>query len=326
MPTVQFDDIPFALETPAGDGADALVFNGYRPQVNPITSQNLQTGPQWILEQSGSAMGAAKRLARDGMPQKPGEIIHRKYRTGVAAQLRALAVDVKAGITAAPTTVEIAPACDEDLVDLFDLLSQHLHSIENADGRLTWLPSNKADRMLDFVRWIGADAGGGGGFQSITTERESVVFTGIQFGLLTPFPYGLDRAQVTTCLGGATPNCSGSPSTVLITNTGSSEMWPVIRVYGPFSSFQIDRESTVTGITQSFIWSDAFPGAPTIGTSHFLELDFFRETAYVDADQANAKPGIDIPNSDFWPLEIGDNILTIAGASADVFWQNAYTG
>lgn len=320
-PNVQWKEIPFALETPVGGGADALALNPYLAITNPVTHFSSIGGPQWMVD-AGSAIGAAKRVARDNAPQKPGEVVHKKFKSGLVTQLRLLAVSF-----VDPVGGGMIPACDEDLVDLFDGLLRHLNSIENTDGRLTWLPTNKVARMSDDVRWLGSDGGGGGGFTSITAEVDDVVFTGVQFALLSPFPYAMDAPQTITCLGGETPNCSGSGASVLITNDGTGAFYPVLRVYGPpFDTgfFQIDRTSTLTGETLSLVYDASLPGASNLLAGDFIEFDFFRETAYFGGSGANAKPGIDVQLSDFWPLETGDNVLSIGGAAADVFWQPAW--
>ncbi len=330
MPTVQWQEIPYALETPYGAGAAGLPFGAFLPIVNPVTGFNSLTGPQWILQPGGCLMGAGKRLARDNRPQLPGEIVHRKYRTGLVTQLSLLAVNA----TSAPgpsgpeaqIPAQVPPACDEDLVDLFDTLMAHLHSIENADGRLTWLPSGKQARMVLAARWLGADAGGGG-VTGVQTTVEDQIYTTAQIALLSPFPYAMDAAEIVTCMGGATPHCSGSPDTVTVTNQGTSEFWPVFRVYGPTSGFEIQRTSALTGLTESLTYTTAYPGAPAVPSGRFVEFDFFRETAYIDGNQANAKAGIDVLNSDFWALEVGANEITIFGSTAaDMHWQSAYTG
>lgn len=325
MPNVQWSDIPFALETPEGSGADALAFNPFLDITNPVTHFSRIAGPQWILLPEKCQAGSAKRVARDNTPQKGGEVIHRKFKAGLVIQLGLLAVNVKSA-PALPGSVEYEPACDADLVDLFDLLIGHLDSIENADGRLTWAPSGKPARMMDAARWLGPEGGGAGAFTSVLTEIDTVVFTAAQFALLCPFPYAMDAAQTITCVGGPTPNCSGSSSVAVATNNGTTGFYPVLRVYGPSSSFQIVRTSILTGETQSFVYEASLPRASSIPSGEFIELDFFRETAYFNGSGANAKPGIDVLNSDFWALEKGDNILAITGATADVFWQPAWAG
>lgn len=320
MPTVQWQQIPFALETPAGGGGQALPFNAFIAAENPVTALSAQTGPQWMLVQDGCQAGSAKRVARDNSPQKGGEIVHRKYRTGLVMQLQAIAVNVTVADynDDGSGDVRFEPACDDDLVDLFDLLMLHLSAIENSDGRLTWLPSGKIARMQDASRWLGSDGQGGAAFTAVNIEFEDETFVAAQFALLCPFPYAMDAPQTTTALGGSTP--------VVVNNDGTSEFFPVIQVFGPTSAFEIRRTAARDGSVLSMFYSAAFPLANPIPSGQFIEFDFFREVAYFNGDGANAKPGIDVENSDFWSLLPGDNTVEVFGASAQMLWQPAWTG
>lgn len=318
MPTCQWVDIPFGLETPAGN----IGFNAFLSVTNPVTLLANQTGPQWQLDVDKCGAGASKRVTRDNIPQKDGEIIHRYFRGGLVMQLGALAVDVTQAATDAEgvgNTV-FEPACLNDLVVLFDDLQRKLNSVSNANARLSWVPSGKPVRMQDKARWIGPDAGGGGGFQAVQVAIDDNVFTSVQFALLCPFPYGMDATEISTEL-------SGTPVTV--DNVGTCPFFPVIKVFGPATSFTIIVENAVTGQIFNLIYDSSLPGAHAIGGGgDYIEFDFFRETAYLNGDGASRKSGVDIFNSDFWSLTAGLNDVSIVGdqASATMLWQAAWSG
>lgn len=259
----------------------------------------------------GCQAGSAKRVTRDNSAQKSGEIVHKKFKAGLVMQLKMLAVDVIA------EEGEMIPVCGSDLVDLYDELCLILNGMENMDGRLIWTPSGHTTRLMDAARWLGSDGSGGGAFTSVVTTPENDVFTSVEFALLSPFPYAMNYPQ-------SMPN-SLSPSTpTTFTNTGNTDFYPVLQVHGGADPSFVVHNNT-TGLLLSY--SSSLPGAPPVGSSSYIEFDFFRDTAYVDGDQRNAKPGIDILTSDFWPIVPGANILEYDGTgTVTVLWQPAYTG
>jgi len=304
VPNVQWNDIPFQMQSFRGN-----------LDLNPFLSGT--TGPQWILQPEKCQAGSAKRVARDNSPQKGGEIVHRHFKAGLVMQLGMLGVNVIATDTDGGAT--ILPACGSDLVDLFDNLLLVLNAMENSDGRMIWTPTGHATRLMDAARWLGSDGQAGGAFTSVVTTPESDVFTAAEFALLSPLPYAMDYTQIVTNL------TSGVPA--VLDNTGNTDFFPVIHVFGPTSLF------TITNITNSLslTYDASLPGASSVGGAQAIEFDFFRETAYFGPTLgpwtgANAKPGIDVLASDFWPLTPGNNIVEITGANATVLWQAAYTG
>jgi hypothetical protein len=313
MPTVQWDDIPYALVSPIG----VLPLNPLNAVANPITTDANVDGPQWVLLPDGCQAGSAKRVTRDNQPQKSGEIVHRHFKTGLVFQLKMLAVDVQPGADGA--LGEFLPPCGEDLVDLFDLLCLHLNAMENADGRLLWTPSGKPVRMLLDCRWLGDSGEGGGTFTSVVTSQDTTILTAAEFALVSPFPYALDFTQTTTTID------DGDAAT--ITQTGNTDMYPVVHAYGPSTAF------TLTNATTGFQlkYDSTLPGASVIPSGHAVEFDFFRETGYFGPTGgpytgASAKPGIVVTVSDFFPLSPGANDITVVGADVDILWQAAWTG
>lgn len=321
MPNVQWNDIPFLMISP---NATLIDINPLHGVISPSAGDTF--GPQWILIGDGCTAGAAKRVVRDNTPQKPGEIIHHKYKTGVVFQLTMIACDVQETAVGDDAGQEMKPVCGSDLVDLFDKLMLALDGMENADGRLVWTPTGHVSRMLDSARWLGSDSSGGGA-QSLATSIVNETFTQVQFSLLSPFPYAMDYAQVVTPLDAI--------GTGTITNAGTADFYPVILVDGPATSIQIDVVSFGPPLTgTNFYWNTSFPGSIPIPAGQTVEFDFFRETAYMGPtgsgayDVTNMKPGIDVLNSDFWTLKPGVNTVFLTGdaPSGQMLWQNPYGG
>lgn len=309
MPNVQWTDIPFQLISTA-------VTIDLNPLIGVIApSSPHPLGPQWIVLPDGSQAGSAKRVTRDNSPQKGGEIVHKHFKAGLVFQLKMIACDVKT------VEGEMTAVCGSDLVTLFDQLLLCLNAMENVDGRLVWTPTGHASRLMDAARWLGSDGQAGGAFTSVVTDMENEVFTGATFALLSPFPYAIDYAQTTTEVG-------GSAGVVTIDNTGNTDFFPVLHVNGPTSAFQFYNHTTDMVLS----YDATFPGASPIASGRSVEFDFFRETAYFGPvggpwTGANAKPGIDIVLSDFWPITPGVSTnIELVGASGQLLWQPAYTG
>lgn len=308
MANVQWREIPFFLNAVAPDGDLSVA----QPQVafNPLMLGN--DGPQWLVDPDNCQCGAGMRVTRDSVPQSGGDIMHKHFKTGFVFQMAAIAAVIKGAVSGEGGEIS-GPVCGSDLVDMFDNLMFTLNAMQNVDGNLIWQPTGHPDRAMYSARWLGADGSGGTGFTAVETERDDEIFVGITFALLSPFPYAMDAAQTTTPLGGSSP--------VTITQGGTVEFFPVIRVFGPTSAFVLHNNTT----GELLSYSAAFPGASAIPPGQYIEFDFFRNTAYFNGDGANAKPGIDVLNSDFWSLIPGDNELECDGASADLLWQNAYS-
>lgn len=286
-------DIPFTLSTPAGN----LLFN----------AQDSVSQGYFMLDPTRCSSGRDMRVTRADKPQESGEILSPHYTGGYTASLM-VELWEKIG-------EEGAPACGSLRVQMWDRLMLMLNSLLgddpllDANGRLYFTPSGHAERMLNNVRMLalpkpvqGADG-----------------FVEAAFDLVSEFPYVWDAAEVVTDIaGGAT-----------LTNPGSADFFPVMKVHGATNGFTITNESVVdqNGDPLSLVYDSALPGASAIASGHYVELGFFRETAYLDGNQDNMKKGIDVANSDFFPLKPGANVLTVSGftgSAIDVLWQGAY--
>lgn len=302
-------DNPWQLITPEG----TLPIN------QPVSIGTTPLG-YYVLDRTRCSAGAARRITRTNLPQADGEITHRKFKQGYVIEL-----NMQLWETIGEGAI---PACGGTLREMGDLLDLHLNAIENADGRLMWEPTSWPDtgptlsqRMVDKVRSLGPSGqGSDGSFVSVVAEQDAesplVVVT---FALLSPLPYAMDFTQITTNV---------YPSATL-TNEGNTNFYPVMQVHGPASSFAITNNSVTdeNGNVLSVVYDSTLPGAVTIGSGHYAEIDFFRETIFLDGHFANLSAGIDVTLSDFFPLVPGDNDITVGaytGSQIDVLWQSAY--
>jgi hypothetical protein len=306
-------DVPFELITPQGT-----------LPLNALASSGTTQLGFYLLDPSRCQAGAARRVTRHNIAQADGEITHRKFKSGHVIEL---VIQLWQHAQKYESGREGQPACDGILRAMGDLLALHLNSIENADGRLQWTPSaipgqsQPVDRMFDKVRSLGPSGQGQQGFVSVIAEKDSgSPLTTVTFALLSPFPYAMDAPQTTTNIAtGAT-----------VTNGGDSNFWPVLRVYGPTNGFTITNTSALddTGNPLKLVYDSTLPGAQSILSGHYAEIDTFRSTVYLDGSGANLKAGIDVANTDFWPLVPGANVLTVSGytgSTINMLWQNAYS-
>lgn len=243
------------------------------------------------------------RVTSDPVPQGDGEILHARFAEGI-----------EFSITLSLWIDRETPACDAAIEggsatarEMSEELGKHLGGILNGQGRWFWQPSDYPDeRMMDEARWL----------VPMETTMNSEGIYEVTFGLDSPFPYLLDKTQTTSTISG-----SGT-----LTNNGNVEFWPVIVVDGPASVFSITNDDTGASIVYV---GDDLPGGQDIGPGDIGEIDTFRNTMYLGiggapGDDDNLKAGIDVLNTDFWPLVPGTTNVTVAGASADFLLNNAW--
>lgn len=235
-------------------------------------------------------IGADLRVSSQDLPQGDGSIFHRRYRRGMVLRYTA-------GLYA-----DGAIAMGSDRATTVDELRRHLNAIQSADGRITWAVPGGDDRMLDRIRLLERSTYQGGLLKTITFAVES------------PFPYALTAAE---------QEIGTISSSATITNAGSSETYPVWKVNGPFGSFTLTN--TTTGL--SIVYDDSLPGAVSVDGGDYIEIDTFRNTAYLNGDEGNRKAGIDLLQTDFFPLVPGDNAITITSddsATVDALINDAW--
>lgn len=253
---------------------------------------NAASGDRYLLAPDSCSSGAELRVQIDNIPTGDGGIVHDVYSSYYIATL------------AMQLRVDDAPACGEDLNRMFQTLTRHLLGMRREVGRLYWTPTGYAQRLLDNV---------------ILTARPTHTLEGellslVSFTVASPFPYAITAAQTTTTI------LDGASATLV--NDGDTDTYPVVKVYGPTAEFYI------TNITTGMLlhYNSSLPGAVAIGPGDYVELDFFRDTAYLNGSGANRKPGINVIESDFFPItpEPTGNQISLAGASADILWNQAW--
>jgi len=261
----------------------------------------VDSDPLFLLVKESCQAVSSQRVTKDNIPQKDGSILHQRFRTGYEIALKIAYWERKD-----------VPACGELLVDMHDEMMRHLRSILNESGRVIYTPTGHAARFFDEVRWL----------REVATEAQSGLTT-VTFALDSPFPYSLDFAQIET-------EIDTSPTT--LTNNGSAPMFPVIRVDGPTCGFTIINNDNLDdqGDPKQIVYDSDFPGAQCIGSGEFAEIDTFRDVIYLNGDEDNLKPGIDVENSDFFELVVGANDIVVLGEGTEpaptvtFLWQNAY--
>jgi hypothetical protein len=234
------------------------------------------------------------RVVVDDIPQGDGQINHKRFTSGYEIQLE----------VALWNAARDAPLCDQEARLAAEDLMLHLNAVLNGSGRLIWTPTGLGDRrFLDEARL--AEIGPwttGNAFDSR-----------IVFRLDSPFPYVMDLAQVEVELVDTVDQ--------VITNNGTVTTFPVVRVDGPATAFDIDNLTT----GESVHYDEALPGALPILAGHYIEFDFFRNTAYFDGSGDPAKAGIVIETSDFWSLDPQiPTTVGIFGASGTLLYNHSY--
>lgn len=259
---------------------------------------NVFSDRAYILEPTACDAGADVRDTKDNVPQADGSILHQRFYTGYECKL-----------TCSYWENDEALACESLAREMHDNLMRALRSLQFGAGRLVWTPSGAANRMFDEVRLL---------VRATVRPQDSTMIV-VDFTLDTPFPYAQDETETTTHFDDAS-------DTQTLTNNGSAPFYPVWKVYGPVCYFTISNVTTGLDI----IYDADLPGAVCIGGSDYVEIDTFRNTVYLNGSSSNLKSGIDITNSDFFPLDVGDNIITISGEGTfsppdvDCLWQAAW--
>jgi phage-related protein len=194
-----------------------------------------------------------------------------------------------------------------------DTLMRHLVAMIGGGGRLIYSPVGLNTRIADDLQLSG----------TVVDLTEVAAGTGVTFTLESQFPYTYDYDQTETVL------TAGSPTADLI-NDGSIPFLPVAKIYGPFDDFVLQNADALDalGNPKQIVYDDTLPGAVAVGGGDYIEISFFHNTVYLNGSGANRKAGINIIESDFFPLVVGDNHLTITsgGTAPDthILWQPAW--
>lgn len=260
--------VPFTLLTPYG----TLL-------INQVDGLGNAVFPRYMLVPADCSAGWQSRVVRNDVPGGDGSILGKGFASGVET---VLAIE--------PWEEEDQPACDELLTDMMDELRGHVWATlkdVNGASRLMWTPTGKPVRMVDDVQLGPIEP------QKIIDN----VRTRLTFTLDSPFPYTMLLTQTEEVI---------DTTSAVITMTGTAWFMPVLKVYGPFTTFAITHDDLDVTIQ----YDDARPGAPTIGGGDYLEIDSFRNTAFKNGNGADGMPGINLTTSDFFPLLPGANNIT----------------
>lgn len=252
---------------------------------------NAAAGDRYLTLNERCDSGADLRTTFDNIPEADGQLNHRQYLTGYKMRL------------ALGLVVDQESACGQDAWQMLDALAVHIDELRNPTGdtRIVWHPDGLAERMIDQIVLMEKPV-----VTVEPTSSDSIVT--VTFGVVSPFPYEMSEAE-------QTPASIAASATETLTNTGTTQFWPVFKVNGATSTFTITNAATGLQIV--------YDGTAIAG-GHYAEIDCFRGTIYLDGDGANLLNGIDFLNTDFFALVPGANDITITGAGCDVLWNDAY--
>lgn len=217
------------------------------------------------------------RSTKDNVPQGDGSELHFRFKTGY-----------EIGMTAELWATKDLIACDTDITTLGEALDGALSSLLNPPdqaGRLKWAPSGTGTmpgaRMFDDLALL----------ESPVATMQAGGAIRVQWVLDTQWPYAIDQAEQDIDVNG----------TVVIGMEGTADYYPVIKVFAggsPLSNF------IISNVTQGKALS--YDGT-AIPTGEYLEIDTFKNTAFLNGDQANYLNGFDPELTDFFTLSPGDN-------------------
>lgn len=265
-----------------------------------VLNDPTDAGGYYMVQKDLCESGAAVRAEKFDIPQSDGSYLRRRFMSGYRLKM---GIEYWSGFNN-PACATSSPSSRA----MNDVAMRHLRAMLNGGGRLYWTPAGAATRIIDDL-WLlsGPDLTEGDGY------------TGIEFELDTEFPYGIDFTQTDTVF---TPG----DDTKTLTNAGTAPFYPVWKVYGPTDGFEILNNTT----NEAIIYSHSFPGAHRIASGHYIEINTFRNTVYLDGNGANYKPGIEIANSTFFTLGVGANEIIVTGdgsfpvPTVHCLWQSAW--
>jgi len=273
--------VPFSLITPQG----TLVLNA------PTTTLGGDQGT-FLLVPDQCQSQIPLRATDNDIPQQDGETLHERFYKGYLLNLAV-------ALTESTDTM----ACDTLLQDMADTLMRHVRALTNpVDGRVYWTPNGASQRMLKNVKLM----------EPAAPNLADGGLTIVSFQVKSPYPYEWTQAETTTTI------TAGNSDT--LTNNGTADFYPVIRVDAGASSFTITNNSIVDeqGNPLAIVYSGA-----AIGGS-YGELDCFKGTFYQDGDGANLSGDLDVFQTTFFPLQVGVNVIDVVGADIDILWQDAW--
>lgn len=248
------------------------------------------------------------RVVTDNLAQADGSLLHPRFKTGLVATMT-----IRFEIPVSGSSPEYEAACGSDLREMYEDLVGALNSIRQettSQQRLIWTPTGAADRMLDEIQVLG--------WTDPNWADDQWV---VEFSVETPFPCAFDETQTTASL------TSGVPAT--ITNGGTSDVQPVIKAYGPFTTMSITNNSALDedGNPLAIFYDGGRPGAVSVAMGHYAEFDTFKGTVFLDGSSTDLLPGVVPDTSDFWPLVYtpAANSVEAVGCNADVLYNTGWS-
>lgn len=274
-------DIPHELQTPAGN----LV----------LGTPDAGTGRCYLIHPDGYEMGPTLRVTNDNKSQADGAVLHPRYKTGTVVMMT-----VSYAVFALPLnahTKDYEPACGAVLRAMDDALMEVLDSIRElttSAQRLLWTPTGfGGDKMLDDVQVLAWPVASRDGPETLQT-----------FSLESPWPYGITATQDDTTINNG--------STVAVPNAGTTDTYPVFKVYGaPSTAFTITDVDTGLKI----VYDGTRPGAIAVpGAGNYAEIDTFRGTIFLNGSSTDLIAGVDPTQTDFFTITKGGDSLSLTGA------------
>lgn len=233
------------------------------------------------------------RFVDDPLPTASGEQLNRRFFNAVSTKL---AIQL--------WETDDVPACDALAQDMLDTLAKWVRAYANPpdlpNSRIYWTPNGENQRMVKRVQLD----------DPLTTSLVEGGILQAEFSVKCPYPYAQDAAETTTALS----------ASFTVTNTGTSEFWPVFRINSGPMAFQITNTSIV----------DQYGNSPTIDYSGstwtgYLEIDTFYGTLLGNNGSGQDRSdGLVLPTSTLFQLIVGDNDITVSGATGSLLWQNAW--
>lgn len=241
----------------------------------------------YLVRPENCALRTTVRSTKEDLSQQDGSILHRRFLTGFEMEMQIALWESRE-----------KPACDDLAQTMMDVFLGYCRALKNAGdnvGRMSWTPAGQAQRMLEDIRLLQypSESIGDGG----ATEL-NVVFD-------SQFPYTEDENQQSVAVPAS------------ITNAGNTDTYPVFRLNAPITGFTM----TNTATSLQFVYDSSRLGASPV-SSGYMEIDMFRGTVYLNGNGANLKAGVDIVNTDFFPLVSGVNPITISSGVGGIALVN----
>lgn len=257
-----------------------------------LVNNKAQASGAFMLDALQCAGGVESiRAEKYSIPAADGSYLRKRFTAGYILHLVMDLYQPGEPPSFKPACSTLGAPTSPTATSMTDTLSRHLRSILNGGGRFIWTPSvpGAAPRLLDDL-WL----------LSPPVPTISPSKTTIAFDLDTRFPYAIDFTQIVTSFDSADP-------TETLTNIGTAPFWPVWKIYGPCNGFTIVNDTT----DEVIVGDKDLPGASAIPGGSYLEIDTFRNTAYLNGDGANYLPFIDVEESTFFALAVGANDIII---------------